>query len=606
MSHTFLVKELISKYKENMDRQRELDELLLTDQSKQDWIACLQNRAVENQKMYNENGELLDKLEKWLEQPLDEESAEVLYRECEEMYQNGYDDCQVLLPMLYKGTEYYEKQENFDKLIFLYCAIFYEEGEVRNRREGCRKFDVTYLYKALQYKKVYGTKLDLRSRQLIWSSYYNLIVTGFANRAITADEAYGYYKEAMSFWLSPEVQELDGKDTLIPEIIHTIEKEWLVIEEQIEECSMKTKEAFCREALRIYEEEIKEETDILGINSEVYAAYLHAKLLMKEMTIDEIVDIYFAFYLEKSKRCSEDIKDVGDEFYFLINTPLILERWLHLGVSEEKSKQIMGILKQHTQETWYAKLGRVVPSFVNEIMAEWCFKLIQYMDSQEEKEECLFQLLVRRQLPTYLHSVMVTHLTEALCKEAKRNRPDLFEGLDEFIKNDLVGYAKRCAILHDVGKTRITDIVNTQSRRLWDREFNGIKQHPFFGAEMIERDSDLVKFRDVAFGHHKFYDGSAGYPLDFDNTKSSYRIMIDMITICDCIDAATDYLGRNYKRAKSLEDVLSELVEGKGTRYNPDLVEVIENSSRLIKEMSYIVSEGRLDIMYRAYLESVI
>ena len=160
--------------------------------------------------------------------------------------------------------------------------------------------------------------------------------------------------------------------------------------------------------------------------------------------------------------------------------------------------------------------------------------------------------------------------------------------------------------MHDVGKTRITDIVNTQGRKLWDREFQGIKKHPTYGAETLSMDSDLIKYRDIAIGHHKFYDGSSGYPEEFDNVASKYRIVIDLITICDCIDAATDHLGRNYKRAKTLDMVLQELVEGKGTRYNPDLVEIIENSSRLKKEMSYIVSEGRLDIMYRAYLESVL
>ena len=82
--------------------------------------------------------------------------------------------------------------------------------------------------------------------------------------------------------------------------------------------------------------------------------------------------------------------------------------------------------------------------------------------------------------------------------------------------------------------------------------------------------------------------------------------MIDLITICDCIDAATDHLGRNYKKAKTLEEVLEELSAGKGVRYNPDLVELIENSPRLKKEMSYIVRDGRLDIMYRAYLERVL
>ena len=122
---------------------------------------------------------------------------------------------------------------------------------------------------------------------------------------------------------------------------------------------------------------------------------------------------------------------------------------------------------------------------------------------------------------------------------------------------DLVGFVRRCALIHDIGKTKITDIVNTQGRRLWDSEFIGIKHHPGFGADMLKKDSNLMRYCDVVLGHHKFYDGTAGYPESFDNTKSAYRIIVDLITICDCIDAATDHLGRNYKRAKEHDIILN-------------------------------------------------
>lgn len=604
MSEVHNVKEILKQYKANMDRQRELDELLLTDQDKQEWIACLQNRATENQRMYSENGELINALEEWLLQSLDEETAELLYDECYDMYWNGYDDCQVLLPIVYKLIEYYEKSENIEKLMFLYGAAFFEKNEVQNRREGIDKHDTTYNLKVLQYKKDY-LSLNYVSRRRLWASCYNLIVSGYANKAITAEESFRYYQDAMEFWNSTAVQQLDGENEEIVEIVNRIKTECLIIEEKIEECSKDIQEAFCRVAFEIYEDESKDKESIYEVNSEVYAAYLHAKRLKEEISLDEMVDNYFAFYQEKMKLCPEVSAMTEEDMYFVMNTPLIIERWLHKGVSLEKTKHIMGILKRQTQDTWYTKLTKFSQPFINGVMTEWCFRLIQYMESQDEKEECLFQLLVRRQLPTYLHSVMVANLAESLCKEAKRNCPEVFEGLDASVTDDLVGFVKRCALLHDVGKTKITDIVNTQGRRLWDSEFSGIKNHPAFGAEMIEKDSELVQFRDIVLGHHKFFDGSAGYPVDFDNTKSPYRNIIDLITICDCIDAATDHLGRNYKRAKSLAEVLCELVEGKGTRYNPKLVEIIENSPRLKKEMSYIVSEGRLDIMYRAYLESV-
>lgn len=604
------IQDILQKYKANMDRQSELDALLLVDQSKEEWIACLQKRAVENQKMYGENGQLILELEELLLQSLDETSAQLMYAEAHTMYWDGYDDCQVLLPILYKLAEYYEEKaeadnEALERLLFLYGAIYYEVNEIQNRREGIQELDESYNYKILEYRDRYFDLPTAQGRRRIWGTYYNIIVSGVANKAISADESYRYYKEAMDFWNTPEVQSLDADNEEIVEVVDRIVKEWLIVEEYIEESSEETKKIFCRVAEETYTKQLQEHENLLDINNEVYAAYLHSQVLLGNKTMDEIVDSYFEYYHEKLKFCPEPKEITDEDFYFIINTPLTIEGWLKYGVSEAKRKSVMDILKGMSQESWYQMLGKYASPFLNELMAEWCFKLMKYMEYQDEKEDWLFQLLVRRQLPTYLHSVMVMHLAEALCKEAKRVNPELFTQIEEKHRGELVSFVKQCALLHDVGKTKITDIVNTQGRKLWDREFLGIKKHPGYGAQMLDTDEDLRKYRDVALGHHKFYDGTGGYPQDFDNVGSPYRIIIDLITICDCIDAATDHLGRNYKVAKTLDTVLEELVEGKGTRYNPELVEIIVNSARLKREMSYIVSEGRLDIMYRAYLESV-
>ena len=55
-------------------------------------------------------------------------------------------------------------------------------------------------------------------------------------------------------------------------------------------------------------------------------------------------------------------------------------------------------------------------------------------------------------------------------------------------------------------------------------------------------DEVFEPYIDVILGHHKTYDGKGGYPADFDNTASSKRILIDLITIADCTDAATIFL----------------------------------------------------------------
>ena len=64
------------------------------------------------------------------------------------------------------------------------------------------------------------------------------------------------------------------------------------------------------------------------------------------------------------------------------------------------------------------------------------------------------------------------------------------------------------------------------------------------------------------------------------------------------MQAATEKLGRNYKEDKSFETVMAELKEGAGTRYNPDLVKLIENNEDVKASLKEVVIDGWLDVYY--------
>ena len=113
------ISEILKQYQHNMDRQQELDRLLLKDQSREEWIDALTNRAAENHAMYKENGNLLRKLELFLQKPLDSETALLWYEDVRSMYLDGYDDCEVLLPLLYKLLDYFEEAADPEHLLFL-------------------------------------------------------------------------------------------------------------------------------------------------------------------------------------------------------------------------------------------------------------------------------------------------------------------------------------------------------------------------------------------------------------------------------------------------------------------------------------------------------
>lgn len=71
-------------------------------------------------------------------------------------------------------------------------------------------------------------------------------------------------------------------------------------------------------------------------------------------------------------------------------------------------------------------------------------------------------------------------------------------------------------MLHDIGKNGIVPIINTQHRRLTDYEFDLIRMHPETGAKDLASVPDFACYADIAHGHHRTYDGTGGYPDDFD------------------------------------------------------------------------------------------
>ena len=595
--------QLLKQYKANMDSQQNYNDSLLVPQTKEAWLTCLKHRAEQMQKIHEENICLLDEMEMLLSKPFTDESADIVYREVYQMYWDGYDDSQLLIPMIRKLIDFYLEKDNLKRLTFLYSAAYYEESEVQNRSLGIKKPADEYNHKIIALRSRYA-ELNEDSRRRIWNAYYNIIVISLANQAIDADTSYQYYKEAMAFWNTPEVQALDGENARTMRVIERIRKEWMIISEYIDNSSEETIEAFCREADLAYQKELQSAATGLEINSEVYSAYLHSLVLKGIRDFDSIIDEFYDYCSRKFPLCNfSDLSDA--DLYLLINAPLTLEEWLHHSKSERKVKQIIKELQKLTQDTWYYRLSKYSSPFVNETLADWCFRVMKYIDSPADKEEWLFQLLIRRQLQTYLHSVMVESLAVELSKEILLQQPELFTEIPMLPNDDLIKFIRQCALLHDIGKTRITDIVNTQGRRLRDIEFQAIRNHPAYGADMIKQDPYLTQYHDIILGHHKFYDGHGGYPEAFDNTASPYRIIIDLITICDCIDAATDSLGRNYRTAKTLSQVLKELDAEKGTRYNPDLVDIILNTPSLQDKLHYLLTDGRLDIMYKAYSEYI-
>ena len=135
--------------------------------------------------------------------------------------------------------------------------------------------------------------------------------------------------------------------------------------------------------------------------------------------------------------------------------------------------------------------------------------------------------------------------------------------------NEKVEQIYFAGLIHDVGKIGISESILTKPGKLNDQEFEVIKSHSALGGDILNGIYEFPIFAYVARHHHERFDGT-GYPDKLNDENIPYEARI--IAICDSFDAMTS--DRSYRKALSDKTAIKELIDGKGTQFDPELVEV--------------------------------
>ena len=233
---------------------------------------------------------------------------------------------------------------------------------------------------------------------------------------------------------------------------------------------------------------------------------------------------------------------------------------------------------------------------------------LPYLD-KDEILSSLLRLTVYRQPQTLFHSVILAHCAKIVTRCMIEKKPDALIGVCSCQSvsevqekaEEILKFIGTGALIHDIGKIQCTNVINMQYRKLVDIEFEVIKYHPITSLKILKQIPSLQQFSGIAAGHHKFSDGTLGYPPEFDPQKYSDKILIDIISICDSLDAATDYLGRSYAKTKNFHEVLKELQISSGTRYSKEVVDFISSTPALQKELENFLLRQREQICLDVY-----
>ncbi len=162
---------------------------------------------------------------------------------------------------------------------------------------------------------------------------------------------------------------------------------------------------------------------------------------------------------------------------------------------------------------------------------------------------------------------------------------------------------RMAAMLHDVGKVAISDVILKKPARFNDEEFRIMKQHTVLGARLFSnRQSDFDDAAaEVALNHHERWDGS-GYPGFVDvatgqslpgydlpdgapqgKKESEIPIFGRIVGLADVYDALSSL--RVYKEAWDEEKVLDTIRKDSGSHFDPELVDILFNNLDMIRSI---------------------
>lgn len=126
------------------------------------------------------------------------------------------------------------------------------------------------------------------------------------------------------------------------------------------------------------------------------------------------------------------------------------------------------------------------------------------------------------------------------------------------------------AEFHDIGKIGVGRSIISKPGRLTPAEYEEMKKHTVYGSNFLKKFSSIYGIHYGALYHHERWDGK-GYP--YGTMGTSIPIEARIIGLADAYDAMSH--DRCYRKKLSGPEIIKELIKGRGTQFDPQLVDIL-------------------------------
>jgi len=151
------------------------------------------------------------------------------------------------------------------------------------------------------------------------------------------------------------------------------------------------------------------------------------------------------------------------------------------------------------------------------------------------------------------HSRRVMEYSVGIAKHLKLQEKDVYK-------------LKTSALLHDIGKIGISDVILHKEFGISDKELATIKKHPEIGTNILRAIGSFKDLVPIVYHHHERFDGT-GYPQGIYGEQ--IPLLARIIAIADSFDAMTST--RHYRKALSIDNALLEIELNGGKQFDPSI-----------------------------------
>lgn len=202
---------------------------------------------------------------------------------------------------------------------------------------------------------------------------------------------------------------------------------------------------------------------------------------------------------------------------------------------------------------------------VNTSWANYLQRTLRCLKSMGQRQksngtEALIKRFKRTRPATYYHSVRVSRLCHALGR---------VYGFDDERLKQLC----HAAVLHDVGKILVPELVLNRPRKPTRAEFFILHLHPSFGALLASYFNLPAELRIRTQHHHERWDGR-GYPHKLGG--EDIPLMARIVQVADTYDAMV--AERPYRAPLPHEEAVAELRRHEGKQFDPRVIEAFTDT----------------------------